>query len=61
MVPAAVPRLWKCSLHPLAVKYSKSGDIPGMLQKPPVQDGLWREPGVGFLRLAAGAKEGFSR
>lgn len=43
------------------MKYSKSGDIPGMLQKPPVQDGLWRESGVGIPRLAAGAKEGFSR
>lgn len=42
MFLAAVPGLWSCSLHPLAVKLSKSGDIPGMLQKPPVQESLER-------------------
>lgn len=61
MFPAAMPRLWSCSLHPLAVKWSKSGDIPGMPQKPPVQESLWRESGVGFPRLAAGTKELFCR
>lgn len=43
------------------MKWPKSGDIPGKLQKPPVQEGLWWESGVGFPSLAAGAKECFSR
>lgn len=61
MFPALVPRLWNCCLHQLAMKWSKSGSIPGMPQKTPIQEGQWRELGAGFLRLAVGAKECFSR
>lgn len=43
MFPAMVSRLWSHSLHPLNVKWSKSGDIPGVPQKKPKQTKRFRE------------------